>query len=160
MKMPRRLVTWFEIAMAGIILGCVLAIVVLLVQPAKAQDCVDEATNMRLIVEIAQRGIERFGCDTENAVVARWVPSEDPDGDDWFELNIWGNGQLHMINRTYKLVFTDSLTTWWPAGVDTLWARVRALDPDGASAWSDTSDAFVFNQGEPYDALSVPALRD
>ncbi len=157
---PRLQRSWLEILVAVVMGAVVIALITLAVSPVKAQDCVDEASTMRLFVEIAERGFDRYGCDTEHSVMARWTPAPDPDGDDWFELKVWGVGPFRDMSRTYKMIYADSLETWWPAYTETLWAIVRALDPDGASAWSDTSDAFVFIEGAPNEALSLPALRD
>lgn len=159
MRMPDRRRTWLEIMIIAVMAAIVC---LLLFSTAKAQDCVDGASDHRLRVEMAERGYDRWGCWTDSRIMSRWVPPPDPDDDDWFEVKIWGVGSLVDIERTYKFVFTDSLETWWPAYMETLWAVVRALDPDGAGAWSDTSEVFVFNRGVPDEdeSLSLPALRE
>lgn len=124
-------------------IGLLAAVVCSNAESTVAQDCVDEASDHRLRIEMVERGYTRWGCDTELAVMCRWDAAPDPNGDDWFELNVWSVGKLRNVNVTYKWVFADSLVTWWPAQTETLWATVRALDPDGASAWADTSIAFI-----------------
>lgn len=131
-----------------IIIFALLAVLLglLAVMPADAQDCVDDASDHRLRLEMAERGYERWGCWTQYKVMCRWDGAPDPEGDDLFELQVRGRGALVSITRTYHIVAADSLLTWWPAGCDTLDGRVRAFDPDGYSDWSDWGDVFIISR--------------
>lgn len=119
----------------------VLFATVLCVAFANAQD-LDEASNLHLIAEMAQRGIDRFGCWTERRVVAQWDGVDDAL---WYDLRISGAGTVFDIDRVYHYVTADTLEMWWPAGCDTLDAQVRGVNLHGAGPWSAPSEQLILN---------------
>ena len=124
---------WKNLVAAALI-SFVLTVAVLFIAVAiaSAQD-ISEANNLQLFSEMSRRGLDRFGCWTEREVTAVWEPGA---GALWHELEVTGRGVLFDIDRTYHYVYADSLEMWWPAGCDTLTARVRGVNTAGPGPWS------------------------
>jgi len=103
-------------------------------------DCVDEASNQRLFIELAQRGITSYGCWATEKYLARWAPA---DNALYYELEVTGTGPIYTITRTQRYIAADSTYTYWPVGVDTFTARVRGFNENGPGPWSETSTTIV-----------------
>lgn len=102
-----------------------------------AQDCTDDASNLRLYREMAKRGFTRWGCWTEKVALCRWTPPVSGGLVSYYILEVHGAGPLIDVDIVLKQVYADSVYTYWPAGVDSITGRVAAVGPDGRGAWTE-----------------------
>lgn len=111
----------------------------LLVSCAAAQECVpvEDATNLHLYAELAQRGISSFGCWAPTRVLVTWDVPESGGQALWYVLEIEGRGFLIDLDIRFNRVYADSVMTYWPENVDTLTARVAAIGVGGQGEWTE-----------------------
>ena len=112
-----------------------------------AQSDADDIPTLSLLIEISQRGIERFGCWTSTSATCRWDPPLDYELPIlYYEIRASGRSWFGRVDIEH-VVTADSVVTWWPEWADTLTAQVRAVSRSGAGDWSDPV-ILVISEGE------------
>ena len=152
MRMPARRKSWSRIiveALVWLALAYVLTVVACSVDAASGQSCVDDASDMRLRIEMAERGYQRWGCWAMLQITASWASPEHAGSSSamHYTLHARGWGALMELDRVYRYVYAESLVTFWPAQIESVTAEVRAhngcLEP---GPWSAPSDTFLVNR--------------
>lgn len=97
---------------------------------------------MRLRIEMAERGYTRWGCWTELEIELEW---DQGDGELplWYTMEMEGRGYRRSMKIASSLVWGERETTWWPAWVETLTARVAGVNDVGQGPWSEPDTLIV-----------------
>ena len=107
-----------------------------------------EHSSISMLMELADRGIERYGCWADTKINSFWTAPTDGGPVLYYEVEVEGDSNsdplVAKVAYTINFVFGTELDIYFPANIVRARARCRGWNSVGEGPWSEWNDWFEF----------------